>query len=290
MLHNKINQKLLNHIDKLPINPEVATKVMNLAEDGLDISFKELENIIKLDPGLTTKILKVANSALYARPHEIKSLQLAITLLGFRNIKSLVLLVTASSFLKGEKNTSFYKSFWTHSIITAFLAKSFMNRCNMRSSSENAFLCGLLHNMGKAVLFTSDRDKYGEVLKLQETGEETCEEYEEKMFEANHKLSGAALFEKWNFPDLFVDVALEHNSPNITSKHKTIIIYVSIANLLTSKLGYGKLTSYGEKLLHQIIPHTCLSEKDIESYEKEFINLLQKDPLFIECQNLYSIK
>ena len=75
---------------QLPVIPEVATKIMGIAEDGSEISFQELENIIKVDPGLTTKILRVANSAMYARQREIKNLQMAITLLGLKNIKSLV--------------------------------------------------------------------------------------------------------------------------------------------------------------------------------------------------------
>ena len=90
----------LKNIYNLPVIPEVALKVMNIAESGLDISFTELESIIKVDPGLSAKILKVANSALYARRSEIKSLQTAITMLGFKNIRSLILLVTASSFFQ----------------------------------------------------------------------------------------------------------------------------------------------------------------------------------------------
>jgi hypothetical protein len=88
----------IEQLKDIPVMPEVAAKVARLTEDRLEISFRELETIIKTDPGLTAKILKIANSALYARQREIKSLQMAITLLGFKNIKSLVLLITASGF------------------------------------------------------------------------------------------------------------------------------------------------------------------------------------------------
>ena len=100
--------KYESYLKNLPVMPEVATRVMRIAEDKLDISFKELEEIIKLDPGLTVKILRIANSALYARQREIKSLQMAITLLGFKNIKSLVLLVAASNTFARYKKTAFY--------------------------------------------------------------------------------------------------------------------------------------------------------------------------------------
>ena len=71
------------YLKTIPVIPEVSAKILSIAEDKLDISFKELESIIKIDPGLSAKILKVANSALYARQKKVTSLQTAITLLGF---------------------------------------------------------------------------------------------------------------------------------------------------------------------------------------------------------------
>ena len=111
------------YMKNLPVMPDIATKILNITEEKLDISFKELENTIKMDPGLSAKILRVANSALYARQREVKNLQMAITLLGFKTIKSLILLITASGMFTRGQNTGFYKFFWKHSVITAFIAK-----------------------------------------------------------------------------------------------------------------------------------------------------------------------
>ena len=86
----------LANIRDLPVMPEVASKILGLGRGAGEISFTQLEEIIKVDVGLTAKILKIANSALYARQREIRDLRTAITMLGFKNIKTLVLLVTAS--------------------------------------------------------------------------------------------------------------------------------------------------------------------------------------------------
>ena len=96
-------EKFDTYIKNFPIIPDVASKIMAIADDNFDISFRELEEIIMIDPMLTARILKVANSALYARQSEIGNLQVAIGLLGFKNIKSLVLLITASQFSKELK-------------------------------------------------------------------------------------------------------------------------------------------------------------------------------------------
>lgn len=263
---------------------------MNLAEDGLNISFRELENIIRVDPGLTAKILKIANSALYARRNEVKSLQIAISMLGFKNIKSLVLLVTASSFFHHAKKTKFYNDFWRHSITTAFLGKMLSLHCQKTDMTENVFLSGLLHNIGKTVLFNADAGKYEQLLRMEKEGNDPIEVYEEKLFGVNHRVIGAELFKRWNFPDLFIDISLEHNSHNITSPFKTIIIYVTVASLLTEKFGYGIFTAFKEKLLARLIPHTCLTEDDILYYGENYLELLKSDPLFQECHDLFGVK
>ena len=105
-----MEEQIKLNIKEVPIMPEVSTKILNLEVDNLQISFNELEKVVLLDPALTAKILKVANSALYARQKEIKNLQQAITLLGFKMIKSLVLLVSASNIFGKSKVTKKHKS------------------------------------------------------------------------------------------------------------------------------------------------------------------------------------
>jgi HD-like signal output (HDOD) protein len=61
------------YLKNLPIMPDIAARVINMAGGGKDISFGDLEEVIKLDPGLTTKVLKVANSSMYARQREIST-------------------------------------------------------------------------------------------------------------------------------------------------------------------------------------------------------------------------
>ena len=100
------------YLKSMPVIPDIATKILSIAESHIEISFKELEETIKIDPGLSAKILRVANSALYSRQKEITNLQMAITLLGFKNIKSLVLLVTASSLFTKRETAGFYRFFW----------------------------------------------------------------------------------------------------------------------------------------------------------------------------------
>lgn len=163
----------LDRVKDLPVIPGVAAKLMNLEEGGIEISFKELEGILKVDPGLTSKLLKIANSALYARQREITSLQMAISLVGFKTIKSLVLVLTASSLFPQMKKSAFHARFWRYCILSAFLSRGITVRCYKAAEAEEAFIAGLLHDIGQAILYNSNPRTYEQALETSRQGSNT---------------------------------------------------------------------------------------------------------------------
>lgn len=277
-----------NLLKNMPVMPEVATKIMSIAEDKLDISFRELENIIKLDPGLSAKILKVANSALYARQREVQNLQMAITLLGFKNIKSLVLLVTASNMFSHGQHARFYAFFWKHSILNAFMARDLAKVTGNRSLADECFLAGLLHDIGQVALHNADPERYSQVLETAASRGSRISEVEQSLFGTNHRDVGAAVLKEWNFPDMYVDAASEHGSANITSAHKQIILIVSIADFITSNIDLYADEPLDPRLLDDIVRQSSLSEEQIRYFGEEFPEKIKEDPLFTECQALFS--
>jgi HD-like signal output (HDOD) protein len=277
------------YLKNMPIMPDVATKILSIAEDRLEISFKELEDIIKIDPGLTAKILKIANSAIYARQREIKSLQTAITLLGFKNLKSLVLLVTASGAFARYKQDPFFQTFWKHSILSAFLARHMAIRCNRKDASEECFVAGLLDDIGQVAFYNAGRERYQPVIGALIEGRTAVEQIEQEIYGVDHRIVGAALLKSWSFPDLYVDTAREHLSLNVTSAHKALIFIVSAADLMGDLIRVGSLDSDSQRLMDELIPRTELTDNDIQYYQSSFLADMQKDPLFLECRGLFGI-
>jgi len=275
------------YIKNLPIIPDVASRIMAIADDNFDISFRELEDIIMIDPMLTARILKVANSALYARQSEIANLQVAIGLLGFKNIKSLVLLITASQFSKKLDSGKYMDKFWKHSIATAFIAKHILHRKKDRANEEIAFVAGLLHDIGQAALFQSDPGLYEELMETEDRADETIEMTEQRFFQTDHREIGASLLSGWNFPSVYVDAAKEHNTLNINSKHKKLVLAITLADLLSDYVGYGQREGRRDELLQNVMVLTNHTEKDIEYFKLEYKGNFEKDPLFIECQRLF---
>jgi putative nucleotidyltransferase with HDIG domain len=268
------------YLKNLPVIPEVATKILSMTEEKLDISFRKLEELVKMDPGLTAKILKIANSALYARQREIKSLQTAITLLGFKNIKSLVILLTASGSFGRLAREEFYTFFWRHSLLSAFFARHLALRSGKAGIGEECFIAGLLHDIGHVAFFHTDREKYRQVVDQLLKGSAWVEGLEEMLFGFNHRTFGAALLEKWSFPDVYVDAAREH---------ETLNLIVTAAALLAEMSRVGQLEPTQRELLGQVLPRISLGDADLEYYRQGFMIDLQKDPLFQEFSALFRL-
>jgi putative nucleotidyltransferase with HDIG domain len=280
-------EKFDKYINNLPIIPDVASKIMGIADDNFDISFRELEEIIMIDPMLTARILKVANSALYARQSEIANLKVAIGLLGFKNIKSLVLLITASQFSKELKPNKYMNNFWRHSIATAFIAKHIMQRKKERANEEIAFVAGLLHDIGQVGLFQSDPDLYEKLLESTERLDETVELTEQRFYKEDHREIGASMLGRWNFPEVYVDSAKEHNTLNINSRHKKLVLTITLADILSDYIGYGQREGSRDGLLKSVLSLTNHNNADVEYFKSTYLEIFEEDPLFKECQRLF---
>ncbi len=281
-------QEFEKYLNELPVIPGVASKIMAIAEDNIDISFKELEEMISIDPMLTAKILKIANSALYARQSEITNLQTAISLLGFKNIKSLVILLTASKFSKELKNKEILNSFWKHSLATAFIAKYIMMRKKDKKNEDLAFIAGLLHDIGQVALFQKYPDQY-KIFLTDQSGKSAVEEVEQSLFGTDHRVLGGYILRKWNFPPLYSDAAEEHGSMNVQSIYKNIIYVVSLADLLTEKIGFGQGRESNDELYMFLTSSLDLDIEDIMFLQNDIIAKLEADSFFLETQQLFIV-
>ena len=278
-----------SYMHNLPVMPQVAAKIMSITEDNLMISFKELEETIMVDPFLSSKILKVANSAMYARQKQITSLQTAITLLGFKTIKSLVMLVSASNMFRKYSRTPFYRMFWKHSLMTAFINKDIALQIGMKSKKDELFLAGLFHDIGRVALFHGEPEAYSRLLDEQaETGRNT-RDLELHYFGIDHKEVGGAILEDWNFPELFSDPAREHGTLNITSVHKNVVLAVTTADILASRITDGVISEQKAEILTKIPAVLRLPESRITYYSEQFRGELESDPLFGECTSIFNL-
>lgn len=293
-MHDKENIE----VKDLPIFPDVAVKILQLQEDNVDISFKELGSIILLDPALTAKILKVANSALYARQREVTNLQQALALLGFKMVKSLVLLVSASNIYSKSRKLQFEATsatitktsvsmIWRHSVLTAFISKYIAIRKKYDDKKEDVFVAGLLHDIGRLVMMINFQDKYEQYISyLNQMQYNDIREIEEKVFDINHQDLGKIVLEKWNFPQELIDSVAQHHVVQVDSKYKLTVQIVELANVFAKVIAHENLSQSDKDIESSSIKALNIEQDDYDYFTSEFIDVIYADELYTMSASL----
>lgn len=227
----------LKAMEALPVNPQVAARILALAETDRNMSFAFLESIIKLDPSLSTRVLKVANSALYGRSREISNLQTAIAMMGFQTLKSLVVLITASSLYNQKKVPSqILEDLWNDAIRTAFFSKTIALLSGNKEIAEEVFLAGLLQDIGKlsfALTSPSDYEKLRNGIAITSSLPDDEEALLEKdLFGVDHRELGAMVLGLWDFPVQYAETCSLHGESNSASRYKKMILLTRMGSYL----------------------------------------------------------
>jgi HD-like signal output (HDOD) protein len=180
--------------------PDVAVRVNQLIDEP-STRPADLAEVILYDAGLSARLLRLVNSAYYARPRPIETVTQAISLIGFRPLRELILATFAVEMFHGlppEKVNM--ERFWFHGVATGIAARELAKRRGVREG-ERLFLAGLLHSIGKLVLFSQRGDDYAEVLRLVDDHRLSVVEAEERVFGFNYADLGAELLRTWRFPE-----------------------------------------------------------------------------------------
>lgn len=272
-LKNKRKNYLLN-IRNLPPIPNVIVRLTQLLNDPMT-STHEIGKLISQDQALTTKILTVANSPLYGLPRKVPSIDFAILVLGFEQIKQIVIALSLMDTFKND-NAKYWnrKSFWLHSFLTALMSKNIANDRHYPKSGE-AFTAGLLHDLGISVIQKYFNREFIEINDLVTSSQITYREAEDKVFELSHAEIGKILCDKWNLPVFLSDAILYHHKPSDSKENNELAAIVHLADYATQQLGLGKfLWDEGFEFDESVIDILNLSDMQyvdnlIESYQEQ---------------------
>jgi putative nucleotidyltransferase with HDIG domain len=212
-------------VDDIPPLPAIATRII----DGCineQVNNKQLADFIKHDLALTSKVLSLINSSFYSLDDHIDDLSHAISLLGRKTIRNLVLSISIYNTFtpEGKKHEKQLAAFWHHSLACATTAET-LARIIGYDQTEEAFIGGLLHDIGKLIAFIRFPEEFGLFLnQLQQQNKSGGSdipplELEDKILGISHHQLGKWTAERWNFPEKIINAVWLHHQP-ITSFSK----------------------------------------------------------------------
>jgi len=228
-------RELIEDIGGLISLPEVVLKINELVNnDGA--SATEIAQVISHDPGIATRILKVANSSMYGGQRQIDSIQRAVTILGTKQIRDLVLSTTAAKVFDGIPNDVIsVEDFWHHSLYCALLARALAN-VSHTVNADTLFTAGLLHDIGHLVMFNRVPEQAHEAIMLTVQGEASLDLYqaEQQILGFDHAEVGADLARHWHLPEILVSCIAYHHDLHASTEHIQAVAHVHIANAIAS--------------------------------------------------------
>ncbi len=225
--------ELISDVTKIVTLPEVCHKVTSLIEDP-DSSIDEIGKVISQDPGLTVKILKISNSAMYGFMSEVDTVSRAITLLGTRQIRDLVLATSAFDTFKGIPNSLVtMEDFWYHSILCGLAANELTKLCGLRNA-DGLFVAGLLHDIGQLIMFNRMPEQSQEAILLSMEGPDEYQmfEAEQSLMGFNHMDVGMKLADSWQLPDFIKYSIGYHHHPSEAPDFKQQVSIIHISNTI----------------------------------------------------------
>ncbi|MGN6725222.1 MAG: sensor domain-containing diguanylate cyclase [Tepidisphaeraceae bacterium] len=215
-----MDAQLLDRIkscDNLPSLPTIAVQVLELAQKET-VDIQEIARTISKDPALSAKILKTVNSSFYGRSQQVSSISQALVIMGLQSVKTLVLgFSLVSSLFKNKKNVGRFDhvKYWRHSIYHATAAKLVARKLGV-PQQEEAFLIGLLADLGMLVMDTVIGDPYGQTL-VNAASHDDVARIEQQVYSMTHAQISGVMLQSWKLPALLVTpVAQHHNADTVT--------------------------------------------------------------------------
>jgi HD-like signal output (HDOD) protein len=207
VLMNSDLLELINNLDAIPALPQLYHHLTELIERDADI--EEVGKVIEKDQAISSKVLKLANSAFYGR--KTGDLSQAIMGIGLNNLKNIVL---SSSFFKGPPEVmDEINILWQHAINTNRLTHIIYDKCLRKKILAIFGSAGLLHDIGKVILHIFFRVSYQETLKEARKQERPLADLEIEKYKVTHQDLGAYLLNWWELPFAYVEAAMFHHRP-----------------------------------------------------------------------------
>ncbi|MBF0223936.1 MAG: HDOD domain-containing protein [Desulfobacterales bacterium] len=278
---------IIANVDSFPVLPTVVTRVMQITANP-DSSINDLMKVIEVDQSLTIAILKLANSAFFGLSREVKTLQQALSILGFSEIRNLTLTKAVFNSFKGLSGQDGFniKRFWEHAFLCGIAAKTIISY--IKEENNEFFVAGIVHDIGKLVIFKALPDDFAKIIGLSFPNRLNTFKAEKDILGITHDEIGMKLLKRWMFPENLIVSVGSHHNPLLKNDLSLFSFVIHVADLFAHMFDKDHGADYDDPLyieeyLFPYIINLCIpyginwNESDLETVQKNLLERKEKE-------------
>ena len=218
--------------------PEIFLKINEMI-DSPRHSAADIGHVISNDAALSARLLKIANSVFYGFPSQIDTISRAITVVGTRELRELILATSVIRCFKGLPNDLVtMEDFWRHSVCCGLAARSLAKQRG-EQLVERFFVAGLLHDIGSLLVYRKIPELAREALLRAQHNNVPLYKAEQEVMGFDHAMVGAEILRKWKLPEHFQESTEFHHNPTRALRYPNQTALIHIADVVSDALQYG---------------------------------------------------
>ena len=269
----------LNNL-KIPPAPHILMKILQ-SEFSTTEGSAELENIIAPDRAITVDILRISNSAFYGRSGKVKSLKDAITLLGVKTVKNLVMVLTNKNYTNQLKGELFKKYITDLPILSSLISLDLLAPLKQKNLSNEIFTFSLLRRIGSTIMAVNYSKRYYEILKLLNVGTKNVISLEQDEFLVNSIDVGRKVFKMWAMPEEFILLIQNQNFSINEVKSVTDIDRITrLSEIIAKKLMRISLMPEEEAMIAEVLNCYEADKNLMLAFNEDYFDNIKDHPYF----------
>lgn len=243
--------------------PHVVTELSRMIADD-NTTMKDFEEVIKMDPALVARLLRLVNSAFYGLSQPVTSISRAVAFLGMRNLRSIAVTDALQNIFKEQGGGGIFsrKRLWMHCAVVSTCSKLLAERI-FAINGDDPYLCGIFHDFGKIIEEQIERNAFIEACEACKP-EDSIIAHERRLLGTDHCEIGFLLAEDWGMSVPIQEAIRDHHTLNDTTDPGSLTGILQLAQYITDQMGYSSLPGIPSPISPSLLVHL---QENIEEYK-----------------------
>jgi putative nucleotidyltransferase with HDIG domain len=277
-------QELLKKFKKVKTLPHVAIQLSQLIADA-NSSIKDFEKLIKMDPTLVMRLLKLVNSPYYGLQQRVESVGRAVVLLGMKNLRNMVVIQALQDIFKASSDEDIFsrRKLWLHCAAVSICSQMISERI-FQVKGEDAFLCGILHDIGIIVEDQTRHELFIQCCQTYDPELKTFTDYEREVVGTDHCTVGYLLAQDWKLPHTVINAIRRHHKMIDDVAPSSVSGIIQTAEYIVTKSNYPAINGMATSLSPPLGDHIRENLMEYKALAKDLPEEMVKAKEIYETQ------